>query len=108
MSVASDTGLRPASTLAIALALASVYILWGSTYLAIRFALEGYPPFTLAAIRMAIAGSIMYAVLRWRGTAAPTKKQWVTLAKLSIFMVVLSNALVNLAETQVGSGLAAM
>ena len=108
MSAASDTGLRPASTLAIALALASVYILWGSTYLAIRFALEGYPPFTLAAIRMAIAGSIMYAVLRARGTAAPTKKQWITLAKLSIFMVVLSNALVNLAETQVSSGLAAI
>ena len=108
MSAASTTDLRPVSALAVGLALASVYILWGSTYLAIRFALEGYPPFTLAAIRMAIAGSLMYAVLRWRGTPAPTKKQWITLAKLSIFMVVLSNALVNLAETQVSSGLAAI
>jgi drug/metabolite transporter (DMT)-like permease len=103
-----STPLKPASTLAIGLALAAVYVLWGSTYLGIRFALEGYPPFTLAAIRMAIAGSLMYAVLRARGTPAPTKKQWITLAKLSIFMVVLSNALVNLAETQVGSGLAAI
>jgi len=103
-----STPTKPASALAVGLALAAVYILWGSTYLAIRFALEGYPPFTLAAIRMAIAGSLMYAVLRWRGTPAPTKKQWITLAKLSIFMVVLSNALVNLAETQVGSGLAAI
>ena len=103
-----STPIKPASPLAIGLALASVYILWGSTYLAIRFALHGYPPFLLAAIRMAIAGSIMYAVLRMRGTPAPTKKQWITLAKLSIFMVVLSNALVNLAETQVGSGLAAI
>jgi drug/metabolite transporter (DMT)-like permease len=108
MSVASNTSLRSASPLAIALALAAVYVLWGSTYLAIRFALEGYPPFTLAAIRMAIAGSLMYAVLRWRGVPAPTKKQWRTLTVLSIFMVVLSNALVNLAETQVGSGLAAI
>jgi drug/metabolite transporter (DMT)-like permease len=103
-----STSIKPASPLAIGLALASVYILWGSTYLAIRFALHGYPPFLLAAIRMAIAGSIMYAVLRMRGTPPPTKKQWITLAKLSIFMVVLSNALVNKAETEVGSGLAAI
>ena len=77
---------RPASALAIAGALAAVYILWGSTYLAIRFALEGYPPFLLGAVRMAIAGSLMYAVLRLRGVAAPTRKQWINLAKLSIFM----------------------
>jgi drug/metabolite transporter (DMT)-like permease len=108
MPVSPVTGLRPASALAIALALGAVYILWGSTYLAIRFALEGYPPFLLGAIRMAIAGSIMYGVLRWRGVAAPTRKQWITLSKLSIFMVVLSNAMVNLAETEVSSGLAAI
>ena len=108
MSASSSTDLRSASPLAIGLALASVYILWGSTYLAIRFALHGYPPFLLAAIRMAIAGSIMFVVLRARGVAAPTKRQWRTLAILSIFMVVLSNALINLAETQVGSGLAAI
>jgi hypothetical protein len=82
-----------------------VYVLWGSTYLAIRFALESYPPFLLGAIRMAIAGALMFAVLRWRGVKPPTKKQWRTLAVLSIFMVLLSNGLVNLAETQVGSGL---
>ncbi len=99
---------RHASALAIAGALAAVYILWGSTYLAIRFALEGYPPFLLGAVRMAIAGSLMYAVLRLRGVAAPTKRQWLNLVKLSIFMVVLSNAMINLAETQVSSGLAAI
>ena len=99
---------RHASALAVAGALAAVYILWGSTYLAIRFALEGYPPFLLGAVRMAIAGSLMYAVLRWRGVGAPTKRQWINLARLSIFMVVLSNAMVNLAETQVSSGLAAI
>jgi drug/metabolite transporter (DMT)-like permease len=97
-----------ASALAIAFALASVYVLWGSTYLAIRFALEGYPPFLLGAIRMSIAGALMFAVLRWRGVKAPTRKQWRTLAVLSVFMVLLSNGLVNLAETEVGSGLAAI
>lgn len=96
------------SALAIAVALVLLYVLWGSTYLAIRFALEGYPPFLLGAIRMALAGALMYAVLRARGTAAPTARQWRTLAVLSIWMVLLSNGLVNLAETEVGSGLAAI
>ena len=96
------------SALATSLALASVYILWGSTYLAIRFALESYPPFLLGAIRMFLAGALMYAVLRWRGTRPPSRKQWRTLAVLSIWMVLLSNGLVNLAETQVASGLAAI
>jgi drug/metabolite transporter (DMT)-like permease len=101
--------LRPrGATLAIPLALASVYILWGSTYLAIRFALPGYPPFLLGAIRMSLAGALMYVVLRSRGTQAPTRRQWRTLAVLSIFMVLLSNGFVNLAETQVNSGLAAI
>ncbi|WP_052108274.1 drug/metabolite exporter YedA [Aerolutibacter daejeonensis] len=99
---------RPASAAAIAFALASVYILWGSTYLAIRFALESYPPFLLGAIRMALAGATMYAVLRVRGEARPTGRQWRTLWVLSIWMVLLSNGLVNLAETEVGSGLAAI
>lgn len=93
---------------AVALALASLYVLWGSTYLAIRFALEDFPPFLLGAIRMSIAGALMYIVLRMRGTPAPTRKQWGVLWILSIFMVLLSNGLVNLAETEVGSGLAAI
>jgi hypothetical protein len=49
----------PATAVAIACALAAVYVLWGSTYLAIRFALESYPPFLLGAIRMAVAGGLM-------------------------------------------------
>lgn len=109
MSAASPTAARLApGAIAVAFALASVYILWGSTYLAIRFALESYPPFILGALRMFIAGALMYAVLRWRGTAPPTRKQWRTLWLLSIWMVLLSNGLVNLAETEVGSGLAAI
>jgi drug/metabolite transporter (DMT)-like permease len=103
---APDAG-RP-SALAVAAALTSLYVLWGSTYLAIRFALHGYPPFLLGAIRMSLAGALMYAVLRWRGAPAPTAKQWKTLGVLSIFMVLLSNGLVNLAETEVSSGLAAI
>jgi len=109
MSAVSPTVERLApGALAVAFALGSVYVLWGSTYLAIRFALESYPPFLLGAGRMFLAGAIMYAVLRWRGVAPPSRKQWRTLWLLSIWMVLLSNGLVNLAETEVDSGLAAI
>ena len=93
---------------AIALALGALYVVWGSTYLAIRIALEGYPPFLLGAIRMLLAGALMYAVLRWRGVPAPTRPQWRRLWWLSIFMVLLSNGLVNVAEREVSSGMAAV
>ncbi|MBZ4040119.1 drug/metabolite exporter YedA [Novilysobacter selenitireducens] len=105
---ASSLPLPAARGLAVAFALASVYVLWGSTYLAIRYALESYPPFLLGTFRMFTAGALMYAVLRMRGAAPPTAKQWRTLVVLSIFMVLLSNGLVNLAETEVGSGMAAI
>lgn len=93
---------------AIVLALGVLYVVWGSTYLAIRIALEGYPPFLLGAIRMLLAGALMYAVLRWRGVPAPTRPQWRRLWWLSIFMVLLSNGLVNVAEREVSSGMAAV
>lgn len=108
MGAAVSSDHRAPGPLAVGFALASVYVLWGSTYLGIRFALESYPPFLLGAARMFLAGAIMYVVLRWRGAAPPTRKQWRTLWVLSIFMVLLSNGLVNLAETQVDSGLAAI
>ncbi len=108
-TIATSTATRVAPAgIAVAVALALLYVLWGSTYLAIRFALESYPPFLLGAIRMFVAGALMYAVLRARGTPAPTWRQWRTLWWLSIFMVLLSNGLVNLAQTEVGSGLAAI
>src|SRR5690606_24020918 len=64
--------------------------------------------FLLGAIRMALAGTLMYAFLRWRGVPAPTRSQWKQLWWLSIFMVLLSNGLVNVAEQEVSSGMAAV
>ncbi|MGH8106355.1 MAG: EamA family transporter, partial [Arenimonas sp.] len=89
-------------------ALLAVYVLWGSTYYAIKIALHDYPPFLLTAIRMLIAGVLMYAVLRWRGEPAPTRKQWRGIFVLAILLTVLSNALVNLAEQTVSTGLVAI
>ena len=95
--------------LAIALALAALYLIWGSTYLAIRFALEGgFPPFMLGGIRFLIAGGLMFAVLRLRGTPAPTRAQWANLAVMGLLLLAFGNGMVNLAEQTVSSGLAAV
>ena len=93
----------------VAIALAAVYLIGGSTYLAIRFALEGgFPPFLLGGIRFVIAGGLMYAVLRWRGMAAPTRPQWINAAAMGVMLLLLGNGMVNYAEQTVSSGMAAV
>ena len=54
----------------IILSLLAVYLIWGSTYLGIRIALESWPPFLMSARRFLAAGGVVYAFLRWRGGAA--------------------------------------
>jgi len=95
---------------AVVLALAIVYLVWGSTYLAIRFALEGgYPPLLMVAgSRFVVAGAAMYAFLRWRGVPAPTRAQWLRLAFMGALLLGMGNGLVTLAEQSVSSGLAAV
>lgn len=96
------------SALSVGLALASVYLVWGSTYLAIRIGLEGYPPFLMGSLRFLAASAVFYGFLRWRGHAAPTGAQWRNAAVLGLFMLVMGNGLVNFAEQTVSSGLAAI
>jgi len=98
----------PPSALAVVLALASVYLVWGSTYLAIRYGLEGYPPFLMGSLRFVAAGLAFYAFLRWRGHAPPTRAQWKNAAIMGLFMMLMGNGLVNVAEQSVSSGLAAV
>ena len=93
---------------AIGLALTSVYLVWGSTYLAIRVGLEGYPPFLMGSLRFIAASLVFYAFLRWRGHAPPTRAQWKNAAVMGLFMMLLGNGLVNVAEQTVSSGLAAV
>ncbi len=95
--------------LAVALALAALYVVWGSTYLGIRFALEGgFPPLLMAGSRFVVAGSLMYAVLRLRGVPAPTKAQWRNCAFMGVLLLGGGNGLVCIAEQSVSSGLAAV
>src|ERR1700734_4079617 len=71
-------GSAPNRSLAIKLALAcvAIYVIWGSTYLAIRYAVETIPPLVTAGVRHSIAGGIMLAWAWWRGFR-PTRQQWV-------------------------------
>lgn len=110
-SAASPRSVSPtASTLAVAIALAAVYLVWGSTYLGIRFALEGGWPALLGVSggRMLFAGALLYAVLRLRGVAQPTRAQWRTLVVLGALMMFVGNGAVVVAEKTVSSGLAAI
>ena len=90
------------------LALLGVYLIWGSTYYAIRVAVAEYPPFLMAAVRFLLAGALMYAVLRWRAVAAPTRRQWINCFVSGSLLLGLGNGLVCYAEQTVASGIAAV
>ena len=90
-------------------AFAVVYLVWGSTYLAIRVVVESLPPFYSAGIRFAIAGALMMAWGLWRGHRFPTsRRDLVTLAITGTMMLVGANGLVTWAEQWVESNQAAL
>lgn len=90
------------------LAFATVYLVWGSTYLAIRVAVETMPPFALAAVRFALAGSILFAVLRLRGLTWPTRRQWRDAFISGVFLLLGGNGLVTWAEQTIPSSITAL
>jgi len=92
----------------VALGFAAVYILWGSTYLGIRFAVASLPPLLMAGIRHLIAGLILYLIFRSRGEPRPTRIQWRSALLLGGLLLLGGNGLVSLAETSVPSGIAAL
>ena len=92
----------------VVLSLLSLYIIWGSTYLAISVAIRGFPPFMMAGIRYLVAGSIMFVFLKLRGAPNPTRKQWLAMAAIGALLLVGGNGGVTFAEQWVASGLAAV
>ena len=88
--------------------MAALYLIWGSTYLGIRYALESYPPFILAGLRFLCAGIALYGFLRMRGTPTPSVRQWSNAAFSSVLLLGLGNGLICLAEEHVGSGVSAV
>jgi drug/metabolite transporter (DMT)-like permease len=104
---------NPASTHArshaikLALAFVAIYVIWGSTYLAIRYAVETIPPLVTAGIRHSIAGGIMLAWAWWRGFR-PTRQQWIAGFALGALFFLVGHGTLHWAEQYVGSGLAAL
>jgi len=92
----------------VVLALLAVYVVWGSTYLAIRIALEGFPPFLMAGLRFLLAGGVLYLVLRLRGAPAPRRQQWGSAALVGGLLLLGGNGGVVMAEQWVASGLTAL
>ena len=89
-------------------ALIAVYIIWGSTYLAIRFVVESMPPFASAGIRFVIAGGALYAFRRLRGDAAPVRFEWRAAAIVGLLLLTGGNGAVVWSEQRVPSGLVAL
>ena len=90
------------------IALLALYIVWGSTYLAIRFAVETIPPFMHASLRFLISGAILYAWRRAAGDPAPTAGNWKSTAIVGAALLLGGNGLVAWAEQTVPSGIAAL
>ncbi|MDX2139556.1 MAG: drug/metabolite exporter YedA [Chloroflexota bacterium] len=84
-----------------------LYIVWGTTYLVIRFALEGFTPYWLMALRFLIAGGVLYIFLRLRGVPNPTLKQWRSATIVGALLLGGGMGSVALAEESISSGLAA-
>ena len=99
---------RAASRAEVTAAFAAVYVLWGSTFLAIRFGVETIPPFVLAGCRHLTAGLILYAVMRGRGAPRPSAKHWRSATIVGGLLLLGGNGLVTWAEQRVPSGLAAL
>jgi drug/metabolite transporter (DMT)-like permease len=90
------------------IALIALYIVWGSTYLAIRFAVETIPPFLHASLRFLISGAILYIWRRTAGDEAPTWNNWKSTAIVGAALLLGGNGLVAWAEQTVPSGIAAL
>jgi drug/metabolite transporter (DMT)-like permease len=89
-------------------ALGAVYLIWGSTYLGIRFVVETMPPFASASVRFLIAGSVLYLFRRLRGDPAPTRIEWRSAAIVGLLLLTGGNGAVVWAEQTVPSGMVAL
>jgi drug/metabolite transporter (DMT)-like permease len=98
----------PRATMLVLAAFAAVYIVWGSTYLAIRIAIESFPPLLLAGCRHLLAGLILYPIVRWKTGVRPTAAHWRAAVVTGILLLCLGNGGVCWAEQKVPSGVTAL
>jgi len=89
-------------------AFAALYTIWGSTYLAIRYAVTTIPPFLMGGVRFLIAGSLLYAWTRWRGALRPSRAEWRAALVTGVLLLVGGNGAVLWSEQHIASGLVAL
>jgi len=92
----------------VVMAFFATYILWGTTFLAIRVAVEELPPLLAAGLRFFTAGVLLYAFMRWRGQPGPSAPQWRNLAIMGVLMFVAEYGPLFWAEKYVPSGIASV
>ena len=105
---ATRGGAKTPTATAVLLAFAAIYLIWGSTYLAIRFAVETLPPFLMLFARFFTAGVLMYVFLRWRGVPRPSAREWAGAAVVGGLLLLGGTGAVAWAEQWIPSGLAAL
>ena len=89
-------------------ALLSTYFIWGSTYLAIKFGIESFPPFLMAGLRFVLAGIILYTVMHVLGTPNPSAKQWGVATIIGILLPAIGNGTVTYVQQTISSSVAAL
>jgi drug/metabolite transporter (DMT)-like permease len=94
--------------LSLVAAFAAIYIIWGSTYLAIAFAIETIPPLLMAAVRFLVAGGVLYSWSRLRGAGRPRPVQWGWAFLLGALFFLMGNGAVVWVEQTIPSGLVAL
>jgi drug/metabolite transporter (DMT)-like permease len=98
----------PPKKIALLTAFAALYIIWGSTYLGIRFAIDTIPPLLMAGTRFLLAGLIMHMIARWQGVPRASLAEWRTSLIVGACLLLGGNGGVTLAEQYVSSGLASV
>lgn len=102
------TATAKATRMQLALGFLCIYLVWGSTYFAIRVAVATIPPFVLGGVRFLVAGSALYAWARLRGAAAPNREEWKNAGIVGAALLLVGNGAVVWSEQRVSSGMAAL
>jgi len=95
-------------SLLIVLALFCTYFIWGSTYLAIRFGIESFPPFLMGGIRFTVAGVVLFVVMRYLGAAMPSGREWLGAGVVGLLLPALGNGTVCYVQQTISSSVAAL
>lgn len=95
-------------SLLIVMCLFCTYFIWGSTYLAIRFGIESFPPFLMAGMRFTVAGVILYIVMRYLGAPNPSRQQWLGAGAVGVLLPAMGNGTVCYVQQTVSSSVAAL